>query len=52
LKEKLNVLRSGKVKLEKHASTLQHLVAEGKVAKNEGVVKLGESSLGSLALFW
>ena len=51
LKEKLNVLRSGKVKLEKHASTLQDLVVEGEAAKNEGVVKLGESSLSPLTPF-
>ena len=51
LKEKLNVLRSAKVKLEKHASTLQDLVAEGEAAKNDGVVKTGESSLSSLTPF-
>ena len=51
LKEKTAILRAGKVKLEKHLSTLQDLVAEGQAASQSTVISSGEASLKSLEPF-
>ena len=51
LKEKTAILRAGKVKLERHLSTLQDLVAEGQAASQSTVISSGEASLKTLEPF-
>ena len=51
LKEKTAILRAGKVKLERHLSTLQDLVAEGQAASQSTMISSGEASLKTLEPF-